>query len=285
MQNTFRCLLVAALLFLTACSSTTFIYNRLDFLLPWYMGDYVNLERDQKKYLDTLIDPFLDWHRSEELPQYLDLLERAESDLDRELTAADIEALALEFEQAWLRIESRALEWLMELGEQLSDEQIAEFLAELWDKQREYEEKYLPRTDEEYHEEAYENLRDSLQDYMGRLDDQQRTVLQDAGNALRRSDGVWLTERAAWLNMLEEVLQREPGWQQALRDAIATREERVSDDYINTYAHNAAVIYAALAEVINTRSEKQDKRLRREMDSLQQDLKTLIAQGQDEGHG
>ena len=285
MQNTFRCLLVAALLFLTACSSTTFIYNRLDFLLPWYMGDYVNLERDQKKYLDTLIDPFLDWHRSEELPQYLDLLERAESDLDRELTAADIEALALEFEQAWLRIESRALEWLMELGEQLSDEQIAEFLAELWDKQREYEEKYLPRTDEEYHEEAYENLRDSLQDYMGRLDDQQRTVLQDAGKELRRSDGVWLTERAAWLNMLEEVLQREPGWQQALRDAIATREERVSDDYNDTYAHNAAVIYAALAEVINTRSEKQDKRLRREMDSLQQDLKTLIAQGQDEGHG
>ncbi len=282
MQSNVRWLLIALLVFLSACSSTTFVYNRLDFLLPWYMGDYVKLEREQKKYLDTLIDPFLGWHRNEELPKYLELLEQAERDLDRDLTPEDVEELALAFEAAWLRIEERALEWLMELGEELSDEQIQDFIAELWDKQREYEEKYLPRTDEEYHEEAYENLRDSLQDYMGRLDESQRTVLEDAADTLRRSDGVWLTERAAWLNMLEEVLQREAGWQQALRDAIASRDERVSAEYRETYAHNASVIYAALAEVINSRTEKQDRRLRREIDSLQEDLTTLLAQGLEE---
>ncbi|MEP1471411.1 MAG: DUF6279 family lipoprotein [Halieaceae bacterium] len=272
---------VLLLVFLTACSSTTFVYNRLDFLLPWYLGDYVELERDQKKYLGSLLEPFLQWHRAEELPQYLQMLQDAESKLDGPLTAADIETISLSFEAAWLRLESRALEWLMELGEELSDEQINGFITELRDKQTEYEEKYLTRTDEEYHEEAYENLRDSLQDYMGRLDKDQRALLQDASLELQRSDGVWLTERAAWIDMLERVLQRQPGWQQALRDAIDSRDDTVSAAYSDTYAHNTAVIYGTLAETINSRSEKQDRRLRSEIRSLERDLETLIEQGRE----
>ena len=152
-------------------------------------------------------------------------------------------------------------------------------VAELRDKQTEYEEKYLPRTDEEYREEAYDNLRDSLQDYMGRLDSEQREILQVSSHELVRSDGVWLSERVAWIDMLERVLQREPGWQQALRDAIASRDETVSAEYRDTYAHNTAVIYAALAQVINSRSDKQDRRLRGKIDSFVQDLETLIEQG------
>ena len=272
---------VLLLVFLTACSSTTFVYNRLDFLLPWYLGDYVELEREQKKQLGSLLDPFLQWHRAEELPQYLQLLQEAESKLDGPLTAADIESISLSFEAAWLRLESRALEWLMELGEELSDEQIAGFITELRDKQSEYEEKYLTRADEEYHEEAYENLRDSLQDYMGRLDSEQRELLRDSSLELLRSDGVWLTERAAWIDMLERVLRREPGWQQALREAIASRDDTVSAAYRDTYAHNAGVIYATLAEVINSRSEKQDRRLRSEIGGLERDLETLIEQGRE----
>jgi hypothetical protein len=234
-QGRCRWLLVLVLVLVSACSSTTFVYNRLDFLLPWYLGDYVELEREQKKYLDAVLDPFLQWHRMEEL--------------------------------------------LMELGEQLSDQQIEGFVAELRDKQTEYEEKYLPRTDEEYHEEAYDNLRDSLQDYMGRLDSDQREMLQVSSHELLRSDGVWLSERAAWIDMLERILQREPGWQQALRDAIASRDERMSAAYRDTYAHNTAVIYAALAQVINSRSDKQDRRLRGKIDGFEQDLETLIEQG------
>ena len=272
---------VLLLVFLTACSSTTFVYNRLDFLLPWYLGDYVELEREQKKQLGSLLDPFLQWHRAEELPQYLQLLQEAESKLDGPLTAADIESISLSFEAAWLRLESRALEWLMELGEELSDEQIAGFITELRDKQSEYEEKYLTRTDEEYHEEAYENLRDSLQDYMGRLDSEQRELLRDSSLELLRSDGVWLPERAAWIDMLQRVLRREPGWQQALREAIASRDDTVSAAYRDTYAHNAGVIYATLAEVINSRSEKQDRRLRSEIGGLERDLETLIEQGRE----
>ena len=44
----FRILTLALLLLLGACSGTTFVYNRLDFLLPWYVDDYAELNGEQE---------------------------------------------------------------------------------------------------------------------------------------------------------------------------------------------------------------------------------------------
>ena len=274
-----RLAIVSLLLLLSACSSTTFFYNRLDFLIPWYMGRYVDLDREQSVFLDERLLPFLAWHRNEELPRYLELLDQSEEMLAGPVVADDIARLSLAAEEAWLRVEQRGLEWMIELGAQLSDEQMAEFIDELRKRQLKYEKKYLTRSDEEYREDALDNLRDSLQDYLGRLEPSQRDALEVYVARLIRSDSVWLEERAGWIDRLEAMLQREPGWQQRLREAIRTREETVSEAYTATYNHNLAVINEAVAETLNTRTDKQDRRLRREIEDLRDDLKVLIEQG------
>ena len=271
--------LICALLFLGACSSTTFVYNRLDFILPWYLDDYAELNRGQEKYLDELLSPFLAWHRSDELPRYVKVLEDIEASLDQPVTAEVVAAISAEFENAWFRLEGEALDWLLDLGARLSDEQIQGFLAELQEQQQEYEEKYLTRSDEEFHEESYDNLLDSMQDYLGRLNGAQRDLLRDTGNGLLRSDRTWLRERAAWLEKLAILLEREPGWQQRVREAIAARDENVSPEYLRIYEHNLRLIHSAVAELLNSRTEKQDRRVRRKLSELREDLESLIAQG------
>ncbi len=267
-----------ALLLMTGCSSTTFMYNRLDFFIPWYLGDYVSLNRAQKKSLDELLQPFLSWHRQEELPRYLDLLDGIDAALEDEVTADELGALADDFVVAWERTEARALEWLLALGAELSDAQMEDFIENLRDKQQEYEEEYLPRSAREYHEEAYENLLDSTQDFLGRLDWGQRGILEEAANRLQRSDGIWLEERQQWLRQMEQHLQRQPGWQQGIRDMLATRDETASAEYLAVYEHNSAVIYQALARLLNTRTEKQDRRLRKRLADLREDLESLAVQ-------
>lgn len=270
---------VLLVLLLSACSSTTFFYNRLDFLIPWYMGRYVDLDREQTVFLDGQLAPFLSWHRNEELPRYLELLDQAEQMLDGPVTADDVARLSLAAEEAWLRVEQRGLEWMIELGAQLSEEQMAEFIDELRERQLKYEKKYLTRSDQEYREDALDNLRDSLQDYLGRLEPSQRDAAELNVARLIRSDSVWLEERARWIERLDTILQREPGWQQRLREAIRTRDESVSEAYTQTYNHNLAVINEAVADTLNTRTDKQDRRLRREIDNLRDDLGVLIEQG------
>lgn len=267
------------LVLLVGCSSTRFAYNRLDFLVPWYLGDYVSLDRDQGRLLKAELQPFLNWHRQQELPRYIALLERVEGKLDRELTAADLVLLMEEAEVAIYRLQDRALEWMLTLGEELRDEQMAEFIAGLQEQQAEYEEKYLERDDAEFHSDSCERLEDNARRYIGRLQPEQKSALAAACSDMRRSDGLWLEARAQWIARLGLILQRESGWQEDLREALAQRGDTVSADYRSTYDHNAQLIQLAVVDLLNSRSERQDAHLRRELGKLQRDLAALVEQG------
>ena len=271
-------LAVGLVALLGACSSTTFVYNRLDGILPWYLDDYVELDSAQEEQLDNLLADFLAWHRQQELPRYVALLDQISADLDRPVSAVQVTATYAEMEQAGLRLQDASLDWLLTLGASLSEAQVGEFLAYLQEQQEEFEEKYLERSDREFREDSYQALEDSLQDYLGRLSDEQRQRLRAASLDLQRSDAAWLQERAVWLQRLEQLLQRQPGWQQRLREAVALRYEKVSEHYRAVFEHNLEVICAAVAGVLDSRSEKQDRRLRAELRDLREDLQTLIAE-------
>lgn len=271
-------LLLITLLLLGACSSTTFVYNRLDFLLPWYLDDYVELEGKQDELLDDLLQPFLAQHRSEELPRYVGILSQIEGAIDEPLSSADMELIWHSFEQAYLRLEQDALEWLLVLGDELSQQQLQDFVDTLDEKQLEYREEYLERDNQEYAEDSYDYMQDTLKEYLGRLNREQKEMLRVASEKMHRSDQAWLDERAAWLHWLRSTLQRKPGWQQEILTAIETREENLPAEYVEVTEHNAQVLYALFAQVFNSRNEKQDKYLREKMAELKEDLNTLIAQ-------
>lgn len=268
-------LLLAALL-LSACSARVFFYNRLDFLIPWYIEGYVPLDRDQEDRLEALLDPVLAWHRREELPRYAALVDEA-----RQLTAVDpalpdVTRLVADFEAAWYRLRDQALEALIGLADTLSEDQVEAFIAELEERQAEYEAEYLPRTDEEYREDALERLEDSLGDYLGRLDDAQEQRLAAAVEELRRIDGDWLAVRAAWVDRLAVLLAREPGWEDRLRASVRDWEAWVPESYIAGTNHNSAVVLSAVTDVLALRSERQQARLERELAALARDLDKLM---------
>ena len=275
-----RVWVVIALFVVSACSSTTYVYNRLDFLLPWYMDDYVDLDAEQEAYLDELLVPFLAWHRAHELPVYLTALNRIEDSLNQPLTAEIVGTIVTEFELAWLRLQGEGLERLLDLGASLSDEQIAAFLEALWEQQREFEEEYLERDEEEFFEDNDDNTRDTFQDYLGKLSDDQKQWVRDGSRRLLRSDQVWLKERAQWLTELGILLTREPGWQERVRVAVSAKNNTMTPEYQRIYEHNMDAIYQLAAQVLNARSERQSRHLRGKLADVREDLETLIAQGQ-----
>lgn len=273
--------LACCFLLLGACSGSNFVYNQLDFILPWYVDDYAELNTQQDAYLDKLLEPFLQWHRRQELPAYIGIIEGIEARLDKPLSGEDVAGIFADFEAAWMRIEGKALDWLLDLGGQLSDEQIAGFVEVLWEKQEEYEEEYLERSDEEFYEDSYENLVDNAEEFLGRLSEQQREELRAASNRLMRSDQAWLQDRSDWLKKLEELLKREPGWEQAVKDAVVAHRESLDPEYVKIYEHNMGEVFAAIAGLVNSRSQKQDERLRRSLADIREDLGELAAQGLD----
>lgn len=269
-------LLMAATL--VGCSGTTFVYNRLDFLVPWYVERYVDLDRTQAKRFDVALAPLLQWHRREELPRYVALIGEMLESLDQPLTVPIVDQYTDRLEIAWYRLRDRGLEELLILADDLSSEQIDEFLQALEKKQRKYERKYLDRDDDEFRDDAYDEIRDSLTDFLGRLDSAQRLRVRQASLDLLRTDDRWLSERAQWLLMLRRQLRREPGWQEDIRTTIRDWEAQLDPESMRVYDLNTRIIQDVLIDVINARNDRQDARLRRTLENYAQDFAVLSVQ-------
>lgn len=271
---------IIVLLFITSLSagcSNKFIYNQLDWLIPWYVDDYVDLTLVQEEDLDEQVDKLLRWHRGEELSRYIEILGNIEQDISTPVTRETVQKWFDDAFHSAKRIQTNILPSAIKLGEGLSDEQVADFVSNLWERQVELEEEYLSRSNEEYIEDNADKLSDNLSDYIGRLNTEQKDLINLAARSMQRFDYVWLADRRDWLEKIEVLLKRKPGWQQAMMEAFALREGQQSKKFKQYLAYNSNIIHQAIADVMNQLSEKQKEKLHIEIADLRDEFEVIIA--------
>ena len=264
-----------ALIFLTGCSSTTFVYNRIDILLPWYLGSYVDLSRDQKQYLDELLIPFFNWHRHKELPRYAEIINSVQGLLDSEVEVENIVLITQDVEESWFRLEDESLLWIIPLAKDLTDEQINNFLQVMQTKIIESENKYLKRNDQVYQKDNYNRLRKNLRRFIGTMNKEQLDLVKIASKSMRRVDAEWIQNRKKLVANLGSILQRKEGWEKRFI-SITHRDDLVSKNYRDNYAYNIDVTHHLIAAILNTRTKKQDKKIRAQLKRYRTDIETLI---------
>ncbi len=268
------CMLFVAIL--SGCSATQFIYNRVDILIRWYLDDYVSLDRDQQARFTTRLDALLEWHRLEELPVYVVLLDDALVILDNGVSLDATRAMAARIESAAIRLQDRFFELLLSTGEDLTPAQRAGFIETLWAKQEEFEADRLARDDAEYRDDLEARFDKQLRRYLGPLTDEQKSRLRQGVAAMTRLDHYWLRDRRVWISALSEILlSDEPNWVEPVRALIASRDEALLPEYRDGIDHNGEVILQLSRDVLLLRSDKQDKKLRARLTALRDDLAAL----------
>ena len=274
MKNTLKKTALILLLFLGGCSSITFIYNQFDNLFPWYLESYVDLDRDQKQYLDELLTPFFQWHRVEEMPKYAQIIGSLESAIDNEI---DIESIALitdNVEESWFRLEDQMIVWIIPLARELSDEQIAKFIQVLRTKTTKSEKKLLLRNDQVYQSDSYKSIRKNLRRFMGSLTKDQLDLVKITSKEMKRTDGERIQSRKVFIEKLNLILQKEQGWEERL-EKITHSDELVAENYQSTYDFNTVLIQQLLVAILNSRNDKQDKKLRTQLSRYKSDINSL----------
>ena len=269
-------LLALTVAWLSGCAAS-FGYNRLDWLIPWYVDGYVDLSGEQRDALRGHLEPRLAWHREEELARYLALLETIEQDLAGEVSPERVRAWTQSVIDAAVRLERNMIEVGLAFGEDISEPQMREFVDSLWERQREFEEEFLDRSDARYFDDDYDKLESLLERFLGRLTADQEDALRQASRGLQRFDRAWLEEREGWLNRLQPVLlERADGWQQQVMQDYEARLRLRTPDYHATLDHNVTRISQAIAAVIGMMTEKQHKHARKELDDLRETLRDLM---------
>ena len=264
---------------LSGCSATQLIYNRVDILVRWYLDDYVSLDSEQQERFDARLETLLDWHRREELPAYVMLLDDALIILDDGVPLDNTRAMADRIEEAAIRFQDPFLELLLSTGEDLTLEQKQQFVDTLISKQEEFEEDRLARSDAEYREDLESRFDKQLSRYLGSLSAEQTDRIAEGVAEMTRLDRFWLEDRRVWITDLSAILlEGPPDWPDQVRALIAGRDDALLPAYREGIDHNGEVILQLSRDVLIARTDKQDRKLRNRLQSLRDDLAALAAQ-------
>ena len=267
-------LLVLALL--AGCSANRFLYNRADTFVRWAVDDYVDLTSEQQQRFDDNLDVLLDWHRRAELPQYRDFIFLSIAALDDGVTIDEAIVISEAIEQAVNRLQAEFIELLLLTGADLSEQQILDFLAELDRQQQEFAEERLVRDEETYAADAAKSLEGLAKRLLGRLDEAQQSLIASRSKELTRIDRLWYDDRTVWGATLRTILEtRAPGWQSDVRALSEARSSARTPAYVAGIDHNGDVILELLVDIINGRTERQDRKMRRFLNGLIADIDAL----------
>lgn len=265
--------------FLAGCSST-FAYNNLDWLLYWYLDDYVELDKNQKKLFDVKLGGWLEWHRKEELVNYQQQLITLKSRLNE--GPLNAEQWLMEFDTAlshWHRLRAETGPELIDFSANLTDNQINQLFKELEEKNLEREEDRVDSSEEERLEDQIDDTQDQIKGAIGKLSKKQKAMIAKYAPEFKSNFDNWMQyRRAIQAHTKELMLSRNDNanYKQELSQILFQPETFQSQAYRDTSDYNRQLFAALLADINLTLSPKQSTKLNKKIDNIVEDLDELI---------
>lgn len=260
--------LFVSLLIVTGCT-TKFLYSNLDWFIVDYIDDYVTLDGGQEEILTERILVLGDWHKSNELPRYLqqltDIRNKAPKTVDAEYVSLQMEQVR----QHTKRLVAQITPDLYALTQQMTDKQVKELLDNLEQKDEKFIKKYQGLQDEDVRLIYQQRIEESLERWFGPLTEQQKTLASRWANEMDVTVFDWQAHRQQMQHFMRQLLNRrsdlgyfQPEFQRLLNDSESFYSEKLK----LKIANNRLVAEKYIALALNSVTEKQHQHLIEEID-------------------
>lgn len=204
--------IVLLAIFMLAGCSTKFAYKNVDWLVYWYIDDYIEMNNQQEEQFDAYVVKWKAWHMQTELPKYQAHLEElAEDILQQNISIERMQYHQNKGRDHWLRFREHIAPDIADLAMTMSQEQITYFFAALEKENVEDEEKWqerLARSEKKRRDRWTDRNVDNLENWLGRLTDEQERVVENSFDNFE--------------SMSEHWIQYKRDYQQALRSEFAS---------------------------------------------------------------
>ena len=171
--------LLACLALLGACSRFDLAYRNLDWLLAWRIDCYLDLNAEQKAWLEPRLDQHLTWHCSTQLPQLTRWLDQDRATLAAgELDAPQLRARLGELRAALEQIPGEVSPTVAGLLQQLSPLQVQQLRKQMARENAELRREFVAPPLEQQIALRAENTEKRLQPWFGELNAAQRALVR-----------------------------------------------------------------------------------------------------------
>ena len=204
----FRRTIIAVLCVLLAgCSALRLAYSTAPELLYWWFDGYVGFNDEQSPRMRDAISAWFAWHRRQQLPEYAELLVRAQIEVQEDTTAertcAWWDVGRKRFEVAF----EQAVPSLAELAISLTPDQLRQIEKRQAKSISEFRDDYLQADPKKRFEAGVKRAVDRAEMIYGRLDDAQRALIARQTEASPFDPELALAERLARQRDLLQLLR------------------------------------------------------------------------------
>lgn len=269
-------LVVFVLLFMSACSMRV-TYNYLDWIIPYYMDDYVTLTDKQEKFFDHTTIQFLDWHRTEELPRYENYIVGLKESQTAPMSRQQVLRFFGDAEALWTSLLSESMPSLLGLSTQLSEKQLKEINDALKDDIKELQNKYGKQNDIQRREFWREKMYDVVDDWLGRVTDDQSEIIRLWSETRKNTTDGWLAYRNNWRKVFIELLNRShsANFKDDMTIFLLNPQRFYQRAYRLDVSENRRHFAQVIADLSTTFIPQQRQHLQHELDRIIGDLKEL----------
>ena len=273
-----RCfrLLCVLLLAAGATGCAKLLYNRLDSLAAWYVGNLVSLDDQQASTLRAWLAQTLEWHRESELGRYATFLRELSSEVAQPASRVDYQR-ALERVQGFAEDFSaqtapQAAHLLMEL----SPAQVEEFLANLEEKSRERSEKNREALqDGTWQTKQIKNTQRQVKRWTGSVTEEQKLLVREMSQHIQPTTDEWLESQRQWRAALRDAFSNRDTAEKRILQLLREPDTQWTAQYKTKEASNREQFLSLLTALDASLTPAQRGRMQRELTNLAERLEAL----------
>ena len=277
---TLKCSLLLVLLLLSGCA-VKFVYNQLDWAVPWYLSDYMSLNSTQEQVFEERLNRYLAWHRKTQLPEYGAFLEQVAEDLEDGMTPPSVQRIQARTRQLGQALIERLVPDMVALFQHASDQQLVELYDKFAEKNKEYTEEYLEVSEKEQRKRRAKDIESYVERWTGGLSSAQEALIRDATDQYALMGGEFLEARLAWQEEFRRVLAMrndKQAFEKALTRLLLAEDFGRSEEFERKYAHNQKLLESVYLRLDQSLSKKQRAQAVKKLRSYAGDFYELAAQ-------
>ncbi len=267
----------------TACSAVGVGYNVLPGLGVFTLDRYFNFDDTQRDMVRFGLNDLQSWHRRQELPEYKRILQSIKTRNQKPLTVADMDWFRSELGKRFDAVAERSLPQMAELALTAKPAQLNKMRQRLATQNKESREKYLQPDINKRNTERLKRSVDRFEDYVGKLSEEQKKLINDSLQQVPSTDETWFEERLArqkTLNtLLEGIMRDQPSKEVAtksIRDYLAKIAEPADPKNAGYYERALKMNDEILIKLMASLDNKQRLTLDKKIDGYIADLDGLM---------
>ena len=197
------------LLSLSGCGIISLGYNYADVYLRYTINSYATFTDSQKEIIDTEVEHFMQWHRSNMLPQYVSLLQEMQRDVvaAKVLTKEDVANYRKEVHALYVKTLQPTVVPAAGLLSGIDAGQIREMAQSVAKESRKLRDKDLSGNHEEQLHKRAERSIDFLETLVGAFSDKQLEQIRTASHQLPFATAIYMQSKEDNQKHLIELME------------------------------------------------------------------------------